>query len=395
MGERKIRVLMILRGLDIGKQDGGRERFGIDLARQLNQDLMDVSVCVFWQRDTETELHWQNVLVSERIPLFFAARWSTQFRLGEFACGTYRIIKHYKRGESDIIHSQYQFGTLVAILLKILRYSRVAIRTVHTSSLELGEWGQGFGAWICRQLFTNLLFPFLLDAEIGISQAAVDSLKRRWSTRFARKQVLLIRNGIRIEANPSIEMNANPTIALPTGKFIVGSIGRFTKQKGFIYLIDAMPRIIEELPDVFLVLIGDGELRADLTRRVIELGIEDKVLFAGQRNDVTPILGRMDLFVLPSLWEGLPTVVLESIACGVPVVATDIPGTRELIQNGSTGWLVRPKNSQELAEVIVKALQNPDLRLDFATRAREIPKETLIASVALKYQRLYGELLYR
>jgi glycosyltransferase involved in cell wall biosynthesis len=393
MPERKIRILMILRGLDIGRLDGGRERFGIDLARQLDKQLTDVSICVFWHRGTKTESYWQNVLMAEKIPVFFAAHWNTAFELSEFVYGAYCMIKHYKRAETDIVHSQYQFGTLIAVLLKTFGYSRKAIRTVHTSSLELGEWGQGFGAWICRQVFTNLLFPFLLDAEIGISQAAVDSLKRRWGARIAGKPVLLVRNGIREESNPLSEARAIAAVALPAGKLIVGSVGRLTKQKGYIYLIDAMPRVIKEMPNVFLVLVGDGELRAELEKRVLDFGIEDKVLFAGQQNDVTPFLSRMELFVLPSLWEGLPTAVLESIACGVPVVATDIAGTQELIQDGLTGWLVRPKNPIELASSIVEALRSSFHRKEYSTRARESAADLLMTTAAKKHVIVYESLL--
>jgi glycosyltransferase involved in cell wall biosynthesis len=101
----------------------------------------------------------------------------------------------------------------------------------------------------------------------------------------------------------------------------------------------------------------------------------------------------MDLFVLPSIWEGLPTVVMESMACGVPVVATDIPGTRELIRNGVTGWLVPSRDSGALASAILHALGDYEVCKETAARGREAMKGFSIGVVAQNYALLYKRLV--
>ncbi len=162
-----------------------------------------------------------------------------------------------------------------------------------------------------------------------------------------------------------------------------------TRQKGYSYLIQAVPRLLSEAPDSRFVLIGDGDLLDELRQQSLKLGLQDKIEFLGKCEDVLPLLKKMDLFVLPSLWEGFPTVVLESMACGVPVIATDIPGTRELIQSGVTGWLVPPGDPQALAEAILEALKKPLLRQEIADHAWEMAKNFSMDVIARQYEDLY------
>jgi len=180
--------------------------------------------------------------------------------------------------------------------------------------------------------------------------------------------------------------------SLGGGGFTVGSIGRLAKEKGYIYLIEALPMVLAKLPNVLLVLIGDGYLRDSLQQRAKQLHIDDKLLFVGQRDDAISLLKCMDLFVLPSLSESLPTAVLESMACGVPVVATDIPGIRELIQHRETGWLVPIADPSALADAIVALLRDPLLRKRLSVNARKWVSNFSIDTIADQYARLYWKI---
>ncbi len=104
------------------------------------------------------------------------------------------------------------------------------------------------------------------------------------------------------------------------------------------------------------------------------------------------LLKQSDLFVLPSLWEGLPTVIIESMSQGVPVLATDIPGTREMIVDGKTGWLVEPKDPPSLAKVMIWVLKNPAERLRVSQDALKIVDRFSITSIATQYQALYQKI---
>lgn len=386
MEKRRLRVLLLVSGLDIGGAHGGAERFGLELSRHLDSNTFDVSLCAFWSRGGKAESHWYKVLQDAGINVFFAAEWKGKFDLQEYIRGVRHIARQCVSAPMDIIHSHYQMGTVAALLLKIFGHSRTAMRTAHISL----EWGEGITARTLRLVFQNWLYPLLLDAEVGVSKGVVQQLSGHIATRLWRKHPYLIHNAIRPDAFEYREGKQTSTkLSKAETDLIVGSIGRMTRQKGYIYLIQAMPRILSEVPNVRFVFIGKGELLNDLRQYTVKMGVQDKVQFLGQCEEVLPLLKKMDLFVLPSLWEGLPTVVLESMACGVPVVATDIPGTRELIQSRITGWLVPPGNSRALGEAILEALKAPSLRLEMAKRAREAAKDFLISAAARKYEALY------
>jgi glycosyltransferase involved in cell wall biosynthesis len=143
-----------------------------------------------------------------------------------------------------------------------------------------------------------------------------------------------------------------------------------------------------------LLLVGHGPLWDVLRAQAAALGIADSTLFTGARSDVADLYQVMDLFVLSSLWEGLPTVVIESMAGHVPVVATDISGTRELIEPGRTGWLVPPDDSQALASAIQAALADPLARANcVAAAAEEVVPRFRFERVLASYEQLYTELL--
>jgi glycosyltransferase involved in cell wall biosynthesis len=386
MGKRRLRVLLIVSGLDIGGAHGGAERFGLELSRHLDSNTFDVSLCAFWSRGGKAESYWYKVLQDDGINVFFAAKWKGRFDLQEYIRGVRHIARQCVSAPIDIIHSHYQMGTVAALLLKIFGHSRTAMRTAHVSL----EWGEGITAWTLRLVFQNWLYPLLLDAEAGVSQGVVQQLSDHIATRLWHKHPYLIHNAISPDVFEYREgRQTSPKLSKVETDLIVGSIGRMTRQKGFIHLIQAMPRILSEMSDVRFVFIGEGELLNDLRQYTVKMGVQDKVQFLGQCEDVLPLLNKMDLFVLPSLWEGLPTVVLESMACGIPVVATDIPGTRELIQSGVTGWLVPPGDSRALSDAIFAALNAPLLRIEIANRAREVAKDFSISAIARKYEVLY------
>lgn len=139
---------------------------------------------------------------------------------------------------------------------------------------------------------------------------------------------------------------------------------RLAPEKGIEFLVDALMLLIAKHYDVYLRLAGDGPSRATLEEKARKLGVAGHVSFLGNvsEDDVTHELGSSDLFVLPSLAEGIPVSVMEAMAVGVPVVATNIAGTSELVENGKTGILVRPSDPQALADAVVKMMGDYDFR---------------------------------
>ncbi len=151
---------------------------------------------------------------------------------------------------------------------------------------------------------------------------------------------------------------------------VFGVIARLTEQKGHRYLLEAASAAIRRRPDLRFVFAGDGPLRQSLEAQARDLGIGDRVLFLGHRTDVPALLAAFDVFVLPSLYEGLPNAVLEAMACGRPVVATAVDGTPEVVDNGVTGLLVPPRDPARLSEALLKLAGDARLRSRMGREAR-------------------------
>ena len=185
-------------------------------------------------------------------------------------------------------------------------------------------------------------------------------------------RVKVVHNGVEIpELIDHNEKNRlRDELALPREARIIAAGGRLATQKGFGYLLDALAMVKIRNKDVFLILLGDGELRLTLEEQTDRLGLKDCVRFLGHRSDVPRILPAADIFILSSLYEGLPNIVMEAMAAGLPVIATAVGGVPELVEEGRTGILVKAENSKELSSAICKLLDDRDLLHSFGENGR-------------------------
>jgi glycosyltransferase involved in cell wall biosynthesis len=182
----------------------------------------------------------------------------------------------------------------------------------------------------------------------------------------------LVRNGIVTPRVRPDRRQLRREFGLPVRAKVVFTAARMTAQKGHCYLVEAAPQILDAVPNTYFLWAGDGPEEPALRRQIAALGIDpDHILFAGWRTDAHHLLAASDLFVLPSLFEGLPLVALEALSLGVPVVGTRVCGTSEVIEDGVCGGLVEPGDSKALATTIVKALRQPDLRKGWAQAGRK------------------------
>lgn len=168
-------------------------------------------------------------------------------------------------------------------------------------------------------------------------------------------KIEVIYNGIDIDRFPSAitKEEARQKLGVPTDCFLIGTIGRLTDQKGQIYLINTIGIIKGIIPEIKLLLAGSGPLESDLKSIVSTKGLNEYVKFLGARRDIPDILKAMDVFVFPSLWEGLPMVLLEAMASSLPVVATSVGGITEILRNGINGIIVPPRNEGALVQAII------------------------------------------
>jgi glycosyltransferase involved in cell wall biosynthesis len=234
---------------------------------------------------------------------------------------------------------------------------------------------------------------------VSNSQAAIDFLTAHG---YDRRKFWLIHNGIDIE--PFYERSEAEKDAikreyeLPFNKPIITSVANLRPPKGHEYLIQALHELKRENPDFLTLLVGDGPLRGKLEELVRDLGLKEQVHFLGSRDreDIPEILAITDIFVLPSLWEGLPTAIIEAMAAGCPVVATAVAGTPEVVMDRETGFLVNSRDPEALAQKIAKLLEDPQLRRKMGEAGvKRVEEHFTLEKMAQNYEALYRNLMTR
>jgi len=180
----------------------------------------------------------------------------------------------------------------------------------------------------------------------------------------------------------------------PNCKIVFGTVARLVYQKGHTHLLDAIPMVVQRCPQAVWQFVGYGEKEAELKEKAKRLGIEQYVEFLGKRDDVPELLRQFDIFVLPSLWEGFPNVVLEAMACIKPVIATAVEGTVELVMDGVTGLLVPKEDPVALAAAMIKIIENPHLIAEFGSGGRRRVEEHFSLEKQIReFEELYDELI--
>ena len=179
------------------------------------------------------------------------------------------------------------------------------------------------------------------------------------------------------------------SLNLPEGAFVVGTVGRLAPIKGHIHLLKAAAQLLAGRRDLFFVFVGEGELHDDLQRYAEEAGIAKNVRFPGWRADVASMLSVFDVFVFPSLNEGMGKAIVEAMAMGKPVIASDIGGIPDLVVQGENGILVPPAYSAALAEAIMALYTNPERRRDMGARGMDKAAQYSAEAMLNKINRLY------
>ena len=388
---QRIRVLEIISGFAVEGPLGGIERFGIELVRALDRTRCEPILCGLWRYHTSYEEQWVPRLQDEGICAFFAADWEEAHPYRSFL-KAWRGILRYLAGQSvHLIHSHCQFGDVAALLVALPLHAQALLRTVHNER----EWPKRPGR---RMFLTNILYPLFFRLEIGISRKVTDNLEHRLIARLLRRKSFCIYNAVNLERFSSppdrnIRECKRKELGLSTEAPVVGTIGRLSLQKGYSTFVKAASLVLTEMPSVHFLIIGEGELEDELKKLATRLGVAHAVHFTGPRQDIEDLLTTMDLFVSSSLWEGLPTVILESMAAQIPIVATDVSGTREIVQDGVTGLLVPPGDPHSLAYAIIRILREREQAMAMTEQAYRLVQDFSIVQVARCYMEVYQRLL--
>jgi glycosyltransferase involved in cell wall biosynthesis len=209
-------------------------------------------------------------------------------------------------------------------------------------------------------------------------------------------KMTVILNGLDVRslAETAVLARSRDELGWPPGRPSVGTIARLHRQKGIIHLLRAGRRILEAVPESRIVVVGDGPQSDRMRREAQRLGLGERCLFLGARKDATALLALFDVFVLPSLWEGLPFVLVEAAALGKPIVATAVDGVPEILEDSRTGLLVPPGDSEALADAVIRLLRDKDEAGRLAEEARSlVPPRFPLRRMVEQTQSLYLDVL--
>ncbi len=220
------------------------------------------------------------------------------------------------------------------------------------------------------------------DRLAAVSDSVASILR---ASRIPAKKIVVIPNGIDIAPFES----AAPGINLP-GRLTVGMVARLDMNKGFGPLLHALAEVAKHCPEILLIVAGDGPSKNEIEQSIVDLQLQNNVLLLGTRRDMPELYASFNVFILPSLNEGMPLTVLEAFASGLPVVATRIGAIPSVVQDGVSGILVDPGDVGSLAAAILKLAREPELRTRMGAAGRQkVRAEYTASSMAHKYLDLY------
>ena len=364
---KKYRLMLITHDLALG----GLQQVVIAICRTINRDLFDVAVLCLREKG-----EFSGEIEKLGIPVFLLPQKPSGVDYFAF----FKVARLLRKQHIDIVHTHNTQPMIDGVIGSLLAGVRTIIHTDHARSFPDKK----------KYMFAEWFLSHFVYRVVGVSEHTAQNLHHY--EKIPLRKISVIYNGID-RAIRNIPMNVpqkRKELGIVNSGPVIGLGVRLSQQKGITFLLDAMPQIVEHFPEITLVIAGSGHLEKELKEKTVSLNLHRNVLFTGLRTDMQEVLRLFDCYVLPSLWEGLPMVLLEAIAIGCPVVATDVGGNRSIIQTGKNGILVKPGDSTALANAVIAILNNPEKKKKYAENGMRLFDEKFEASVMTKaYEQLY------
>jgi glycosyltransferase involved in cell wall biosynthesis len=298
----------------------------------------------------------------------------------------------------DVVQTHLlQILDFVALLLRWTTPVRAVFWTFHSANFVLKKEHLTRHKWLLapkRRVYRCLytLAARWVDGFIAVSAQIRENLAQEFGPAVAAR-VVVIPNGVDVQRydGERDRDTVRQSLGLPQAAQVLMMVGTLKSVKGHRFLLKALPALLSRHPNIYLVIVGDGELRDALHVQAAALNLEERVCFLGSRQDIADLLAAADLFVLPSLWEGLSMALLEAMATGLPIVASSVSGTAQALEPGVSGELVPPGDVNALAQALDKVLGDPA----YARALGQAARQRVVAGFSAERQAEAHLALYR
>jgi glycosyltransferase involved in cell wall biosynthesis len=329
---------------------GGIERSTYEVSRRIASMGHDVTVLTLGRVEADTEIDGLHVV---RVPGWdIAGLTGAQTKLSLHVWPAVRRLIRERKIELMHVHGLF-FQTALAGAIVGRLCGVPVVTTAHIGSIDSvgGLYGR------LASIYEQTAGRMLLQSSHQVIAVSQDVAHHVAGLGVAPNKLTVVYNGVDFaryaDARRCVGVSRPPRLVF---------VGRLTRNKGPDVFLDALREVMNRFPDAECWFVGDGPLRPELKRRARQYGLSAKVRFLGERDDVPELLAQCDVFVRPSFTEGMPLAVLEAMAAGLPVVATRVGGTAEVVLHGQTGFIVAPGDAEALGACLQKLLGDRELR---------------------------------
>ena len=300
--------------------------------------------------------------------------------------GLYKLYNFLKQNKIQIVQTYCYYANIIGAIVAKLANVPIIITSQRISYRREPK---------IKIVIDRLCANLVPDKIVAVSDAVKDfSISKEG---FRASKLVTIRNGIdlsNIDSKITSIEEKRKQLGISANHIVLVTVARLHIRKGHVYLLKAMRNLNKKRKDLILLLAGDGNEKENLVTLNKSLGISDTVHFLGWRNDVNEILDCSDIFVLPSLEEGFPNVIIEAMSKSKPIIATDVDGNPEAVVDGYNGIIVPPRDPEGLSKAILSLVDDEYKRIQFGRRSREIVEENFDLEMIIdKYEKLYESLV--
>ena len=376
----KIKILHVITHLPIG----GAQDNTLYTVELLDKEKYDISLCC--NLDGELVERAKKVEAVKLFDIPFLGREVSPYRDIRAFLSLYKL---FKEEDFTIIHTHSSKAGLLARLAAVLNKTPIVIHTIH--GFAFNDFMNG----LKKNFFIYLekLLAKWTDVLITVSNL---NKKKIIDLNIAHEnKIKNIYSGIDLslftnKRNDEFRKELN----LENDHLLLGSVGRLSNQKDPITMIEAFGIISKPFPNAHLALVGDGELKGKILEKIVQLKLNDRIHLTGNKNNPWSVYHSMDLFIMSSIYEGLGRSITEALSCGVPVVCTDVEGVPEIVRDNITGILVRPKDSNKLADAIIRTLNDMETAKKMAEEGRRFVNDNFdVNKMVNDIDSLYNTLL--